>query len=1141
MSNSLTCPEGHTWPAAGSADDATHTCPVCGAAARLPTDSCTKFTITPLLPEPQTLTTAPAGARAAASALPTVPGYELLGELGRGGMGVVYQARQVKLDRIVALKMILAGGHAGASDLQRFRIEAQAIARLQHPNIVQVHEVGEHDSLPYYSLEYCAGGTLATKLAGTPLPPKDAATLIETLAHAMHAAHQKGILHRDLKPANILFANRPGAGDEAGERQLGTPKITDFGLAKKLDDPSQTASGSVMGTPSYMAPEQASGKSQQLKAACDTYALGAILYECLTGRPPFKAATPLDTIMQVLAEEPVPPRLLNARVPADLEVVCLKCLQKEPQQRYESAAALANDLRRWQSNEPIVARPVGRIERARKWAKRRPALAALLAMLALTVVGGTLGALYFTNELRWERDRARDDRADADKARTEAEQRERQARLNLYVARMRLAQSALAENELGQTIEILRSLEPGAGERDLRGFEWYFLWNQCHAERLRIDHPTSVERVVWTRDGRHLVTACRPWLRTEDQTGLFCWDAASGKPVWEKTGLATTIESIAASADGSLVLTVQSDPDLKTASIVTYEIASGKEVGRSKLDQMLLVAGLSPDGRWLAELNIPVISIWDTRTGKKVHDIRLHQFFDKVEPVRRSSAPQLTFSGDGKRLALVGPLGNNVVVVDVEAELQVAQRPFTGLVTALALDLDGNQLAMAGEDGTINVWQLNKAAVPVVLRGQSPELQGLTFSPNGLMLATAGSDKTMRLWNLSTGREERVWRAHRSYLRQVAFRADGQQVASASMDRTVKLWDVARTPGIDELFSGEGMLAQVAVDRLGRHLVCGLTHPAPTETAPVQLWKFDAKQQSQPVAFHPIKLGAAETGERRVAVALRADEPLLVQAMVRVPIGEEKVERSIHVTTARLDTGAVVDDFVLATPELRSAVQLQLSPTGRLLALSGVDRRVIIWDIPTRKRIATCTDVASPVYCMAFDRDGKWLASAETVDPSMGSAVVVWHALTGNKEVTLPSLKGGVESLRFRDDGRLLALAQKEFVQEEGMITGRVVLWDMEQGKVLQVMRQRLPVSGMAFSHDGQRLAMGGLGGMVRVFELASGEEVLSVKTTAFVVYSLAFSPDDQHLFAGCFMREDLRGGRAAVLVLDGAVSRLGN
>jgi serine/threonine-protein kinase len=267
-------------------------------------------------------------------------------------MGLVYKARQHGLNRVVALKMILAGGHASDTDLARFRAEAEAIARLRHPNIVQVYEIGEHSGLPYFSLEFCGGGSLDRKLSGTPLPSREAAELVSRVARAIDEAHRKDILHRDLKPANVLLG------------EDGTPKITDFGLAKRLDGPSgQTASGAVLGTPSYMAPEQAAGKTKAIGPAADIYGLGAILYELLTGRPPFRAATPLDTLLQALENDPAPLRLLNPQVDRDLETICLKCLEKEPGHRYPSAQLLAEDLERYLAGEPISVRSINVLER----------------------------------------------------------------------------------------------------------------------------------------------------------------------------------------------------------------------------------------------------------------------------------------------------------------------------------------------------------------------------------------------------------------------------------------------------------------------------------------------------------------------------------------------------------------------------------------------------------------------------------------------------------------------------------------------------------------------------------------------------------------------------------------------------------
>jgi serine/threonine-protein kinase len=325
-----------------------------------------------------------------------VPGYEILGELGRGGMGVVYKARQLGLNRVVALKMVLAGAHAGEQQLARFHTEAEAVALLQHPNIVQIYDVGEHDGLPYFSLEYIDGGALDRKIHRQAQPPREAARLVEMLADAMQYAHQHGVIHRDLKPANVLLT------------QDGQPKITDFGLAKRLEsDSSQTKSGTLMGTPSYMAPEQARGEVHDVGPLADVYSLGAMLYELLTGQPPFLAATAMETIMQVTRDEPKAPSRLIEKVPRDLETICLKCLQKEPAQRYATAGALAEDLRRFLSGEPILARPISAPERAWRWCRRNPWIAASSATIFVLLLAVAIGSTYAAVKIGIEKDRAK--------------------------------------------------------------------------------------------------------------------------------------------------------------------------------------------------------------------------------------------------------------------------------------------------------------------------------------------------------------------------------------------------------------------------------------------------------------------------------------------------------------------------------------------------------------------------------------------------------------------------------------------------------------------------------------------------------------------------------------------------------------
>jgi serine/threonine protein kinase len=312
--------------------------------------------------------------------------YEILDELGRGGMGVVYRARHRVLGRVTALKMLLLGEFSDPQERARFRTEAEAAARLQHPNIVQVYEVGEHEARPYFTLEYVAGGSLAQRLAGRPQAPPLAAAWMEPLARAVHYAHQHGVVHRDLKPSNVLLTS---------DNQ---PKLCDFGVAKVLTGSELTTrSGTLVGTAEYMAPEQAAGKNKEVGPAADVYALGAMLYTLLVGRPPLQGASPLDTLAQILHQEPVSLRRLQLGVPRDLETICLKCLQKEPRKRYVSAEALADDLRRFRGGEPIQARPVRRLEPLLKWTRRQPVAAASLATVLL--VTGVAFAFFWTGKL----------------------------------------------------------------------------------------------------------------------------------------------------------------------------------------------------------------------------------------------------------------------------------------------------------------------------------------------------------------------------------------------------------------------------------------------------------------------------------------------------------------------------------------------------------------------------------------------------------------------------------------------------------------------------------------------------------------------------------------------------------------------
>ena len=371
-----TCPQGHEWELSGRETTAVVSCPVCGQSTRISPAGGQKTPHEPMATTAPDLRTAPSTTPILSPSWPTIEGYEVLEELGQGGMGVVYKAKQFSLQRIVAIKMMGASTSASA---ERFKIEAEAVAHLQHANIVQIYEVGEQDGRAFLALEFVEGGTLSKKLTQGPLDPFEAARLVETLARALHHAHERGILHRDIKPGNVLLTKE------------GTPKITDFGLAKRLEGPGVTQTGQgILGTPSYMAPEQAEGKSKKLGPGVDVYALGATLYEILTGRPPFREDTPLETMLKVTREEPLSLSQLRANVPRDLETICLKCLQKSPALRYPSALALAEDLRRFIEGESIHARPPTPWERGLRWLRRNREKVAILsgavAVVALLIV-----------------------------------------------------------------------------------------------------------------------------------------------------------------------------------------------------------------------------------------------------------------------------------------------------------------------------------------------------------------------------------------------------------------------------------------------------------------------------------------------------------------------------------------------------------------------------------------------------------------------------------------------------------------------------------------------------------------------------------------------------------------------------------